>query len=85
MAYLAGYGGVQSFELLYVGLIDFGIGSFLFTGFLVVIGLNSVLSGTTPREAKVRNIWVFFSSRSLKMREKYISYAHLVLLSFYIF
>ena len=40
VAYLAGYGGVQSFELLYVGLIDFGIGSFLFTGFLVVIGLN---------------------------------------------
>ena len=40
MAYFAGYGGVQSFELLYVGLIDFGIGSFLFTGFLVVIGLN---------------------------------------------
>ena len=52
MAYFAGWGGVQTFELLYVGLIDFGIGSFLFTGFLVVIGLNSVLSGSTPRESK---------------------------------
>ena len=28
---------------------------------------------------------VFFSSRSLKMREKYISFAQLVLLSLYIF
>jgi len=52
VAYFAGYGGVQTFELLYVGLIDFGIGSFLFTGFLVVIGLNSVFTGSTPRESK---------------------------------
>lgn len=56
VAYLAGYGGVQSFEILYVGLIDFGIGSFLFCGFLVVIGLNSVLSGSTPRESKKKVI-----------------------------
>ena len=32
---------------------------------------------------QVRNF--FFSSRSLKMRDKYISFAHLVLLSLYIF
>ena len=30
-------------------------------------------------------IFGFFSSRSLKMREKYINFAHLVLLSLYIF
>ena len=52
VAYLAGYGNVQPFELLYVGLIDFGIGSFLFCGALVVIGMTSVFSGLTPREAK---------------------------------
>ena len=49
VAYFAGYGGVQSFELLYISLIDFGIGSFLFTGFLVGLGIVSVLSGNTPR------------------------------------
>ena len=32
VAYFAGYGGVQSFELLYIALIDFGIGTVLFTG-----------------------------------------------------
>lgn len=54
-AYLTGYGAVQKFELLYIGLIDFGIGAFLFTGFLVLIGLRSVLSGNTLRESK-RNV-----------------------------
>ena len=34
-------------------ILDFGIGAFLFTGFLVIIGFKSVLSGNTPREAKV--------------------------------
>ena len=33
----------------------------------------------------VRNIWFFFSSRSLKTREKYISFAQLVWLGWYIF
>lgn len=55
-AYFSGHGGIQSFELLYVGLIDFGIGSFLFCGFLVVIGFISVFSGATPREAKKKVI-----------------------------
>ena len=32
VAYFAGYGGVQSFEVLYIALIDFGIGTVLFTG-----------------------------------------------------
>ena len=36
-------------------------------------------------KARVRNIFGFFSSRSLKTREKYISFAQLVLLSLYIF
>ena len=49
VAYFAGYGAVQSFELFYIGLIDFGIGSFLFTGFLVGLGITSVLKGNTPR------------------------------------
>jgi hypothetical protein len=44
MAYFAGWGGVQSFELLYVGIIDFGIGSFLFCAALVVIGLHRLVS-----------------------------------------
>ena len=51
-AYFMGYGGIQKFELLYVCLIDFGIGSFLFCAALVVIGLYSAVSGSTPRETK---------------------------------
>ena len=38
-----------------------------------------------PSSTMVRNICCFFSSRSLKTREKSISFAQLVLLSFYIF
>ena len=34
---------------------------------------------------RVRNIWLFFSSWSLKMKEKCNSFAQLVLLSLYIF
>ena len=84
MAYLAGYGGVQSFELLYVGLIDFGIGSFLFTGFLVVIGLNSVLSGTTPREAKRKVITedVVYLTRGQRFRNVFGGRGPLGLLHF---
>ena len=52
VAYFMGYGGIQTFELLYVGLIDFGIGAFLFCAGLVIIGLNSAISGSTPRESK---------------------------------
>jgi len=84
VAYLAGYGGVQSFELLYVGLIDFGIGSFLFTGFLVVIGLNSVLSGTTPREAKRKVITedVVYLTRGQRFRNVFGGRGPLGLLHF---
>ena len=42
-AYFMGYGGIQKFELLYVCLIDFGIGSFLFCAALVVIGKKHAL------------------------------------------
>ena len=47
------------------------------------IRLRSGSAGHRP--TKVRNIWGFFSSRSLKTREKFISFAELVWLSLYIF
>ena len=44
-AYFSGYGSIQPFEMLYVGLIDFGLGTFLFCSFLVLLGLKSAFSG----------------------------------------
>ena len=47
-------------------------------------GLHLLFLQNVPG-AKVRIIWVFFSSRSIKRRKKYISFARLVLLSLYVF
>lgn len=82
IAYFGGYGAVQKFELLYVALIDFGIGAFLFTGFLVVIGFKSVLSGNTPREKKKGVITedMVYLSRSQRFRQVFgpIGFLHFI-------
>ena len=62
-------------------------------GDIIIDGGNSEHQDTTRRcrEMEKKGILygakylIFFSSRSLKMREKYISFALLVLLSLYIF
>lgn len=71
ITYFCGYGAVQKFELLYVALIDFGLGAFLFTGFLVVIGFRSVLSGSTTRESKNKVITedMVYLSHSQRFRQ----------------
>lgn len=51
-AYLAGWNGVQPFEMLYVALIDFGAGASLFSGALFFWGLQKIAKGNAAKEAK---------------------------------
>ena len=45
-------GKIPSFEAFYVSLVNFGFGACVMSFFLFILGIVSILRGTTPHEAR---------------------------------